>query len=135
MISHKLARAAQKAFGMKMATVLFLLLGLQSFGFGLGFAERGVKTCMDYASCREVYIDSEIYRYVFVRSCGLSVVYVTRSRDINVHDLRGQTCCKYNMIINQSIYKIFCQIVYCLWFHWSRYTSVSVSKLANLFEV
>lgn len=45
----------------------------------------------------EVYIDSEIYRdvHVFVRSCGLSVIYVTGARDVRVHDLRGQTCCKY----------------------------------------
>lgn len=85
------------AFGIKMAKVLFLLLGLQSFGLCLDFAERGVKTCLDIASCREVYIDSEIYRdvHVFVRSCGLSVIYVTGARDVRVHDLRGQTCCKY----------------------------------------
>lgn len=71
--------------------VFFFLLGLQFFGLCLVFVERGVKICLDIVSCCEVYIDLEIYCdvYVFVRSCGLLVIYVIGVRDVRVYDLWG----------------------------------------------
>ena len=44
--------------------------------------------------CREIYVDSDRYRDVFISRCELSAVYIKGTLAVEVHDMEGHICRK-----------------------------------------
>lgn len=56
--------------------------------------QRGIKWCTVYTKCREVYVDSGIFREVFLSQCAHSTVFITGTLNVTVHDMDGHHCRK-----------------------------------------
>ena len=58
------------------------------------FTSREIKWCLQINACREIYVDSDRYRDVFISRCELSSVYIKGTLAVEVHDMEGHICRK-----------------------------------------
>lgn len=82
------------------------------FGFLLIFVtgyyaedQRGIKWCLKYTQCREVYVESGKFRQVFVSKCAHSIVIIEGTLKVAVRDMEGHQCRKkYNYYFRRKLY-------------------------------